>query len=365
MKRALLTLALVACHTPVPELRIALAGPPSQACPSTDCTLVPMSCASVMSIRIVDPADTSSRFLEQCVEVSPNRNQTMCALATVDLEPTLIPVRDLEIQVAVYPLAVIQPDPMKPDLVCPTKVDYSTATGFPVEQAPTPALGGHAFYHPGDDTVVVTLGCTDLAALNESCAISDLVKVTATVDDFDTRFPVMGGSPSLADRLTVSVGEPQGQGSTFVLNPGDTRLLERSDIGPIPTWGGDVELRPNKYTCLEVLENVAQSTATLRCEPATSGEHLALRGAWLAKPQLDEILTALDLAEFPGEGITIGVVVDDVGNPIVGATVSPRTGTVMYLSNDRAGFVTDGTSGTGIFVSRDAPFGTEISTCCA
>jgi hypothetical protein len=361
MKLAILVLALVACNTPTPKLRLALAGPPSQACPSTDCAQVPMSCKTVMSVRIVDPEDTASPYLEQCVQVPTNHNQNMCALATVDLDAAVIPVRDLEVQVALYPLSVIQPDPTNPELICPPKVAYSAATGFPVAQSPTPALGGHAFYHPGDDVVVVTLGCTDLAAINESCAISDLVKVAATVDDFNTRFPVMGGSPSLADRLRVSIGEPQGLDNTFVLDPGDTRLLERSGNGPIPTWGGEVEIRLNKYACLEVLENVGQTTATLRCKPVTSSDLLELNGVWMAKAQLDEILSALQLVGFPDEGITAGVVVDDVGNPFVGAIVLPKAGTVTYLSADRTRFVSGGTTKSGIFVSRDAPFGTELT----
>ena len=361
MKLAILVLALAACNTPTPRLRLALAGPPSQACPSANCAEVPMTCKSVMSVRIVDPTQTASPYLSQCVEVPTNRNQTMCALATVDLDAALIPVRDLEVQVALYPLSVIQPDPTKSELICPTKVAYNAATGFPVEQSSAPALGGHAFYHPGDDLVVVTLGCTDLAAINESCAISDLIKVAATVDDFETRFPVMGGSPSLADRLRVSVGEPQGLGNTFVLDTADTRLLARSGDGPIPTWGGDVAIRFKKFACLEVLENVGQSTAALRCKPTTVGPELQLGGVWMAKKQLDEILAALQLAAFPDEGLTAGVVVDDVGNPVVGAIVLPKAGTVMYLSNDRASFGSGGTSNSGIFVSRDAQFGTEFT----
>ena len=168
MKRAsfaapVVVLAIAACHTPPPQLQLAFAGPPSQACPSTDCATMQVKCQTVMSIRIVDPTDASSPYLSQCVLVSPQQGD-MCALAGVHLDPTPIPVRDLEVQVALYPATVIPRDPMNPDvLLCPTKVEYSAATGFPVEQAqaPTPALGGRAFYHPGDQAVVVTLGCTD------------------------------------------------------------------------------------------------------------------------------------------------------------------------------------------------------------
>lgn len=363
MRLAILFLGLAACNTPTPRLALVFAGPPSQACPATDCADIPMTCRTVMRIRIADPASTNSPYLDECVEVPVNHDQNMCAISTVDLVSTAIPVRDLEVQVALYPLSVIQPDPNNPALVCPARVAYNVATGFPVEQAPTPALGGHAFYHPGDETVVVTLGCTDLAAIGASCAVPDRVKVDATVVDFDTRFTVMGGSPSLADRLRVSVGEPQVRNSVFVLDTADTRLLARSGLGPIPAWRSEVDLVFHKYACLEVLEDVGQSTATLRCDAANATSGFALTGVWMAKERLDELLRALQLPEFPDEGLTVGIVVDGTGLPVAGAVVSPKQGTVAYLSKDRMSFAAGGaTTSTGIFVSRDAPFGTEITT---
>ena len=363
MKHAVLILGLAACNTPTPRLSLVFAGPPSQACPATDCADIPMPCRTVMSIRISDPASTTSAYLAECVEVPVNHDQDMCAISTVDLAPTAIPVRDLEVQVALYPLSMIQPDPKNPVLMCPARVAYNVATGFPVEQAPTPALGGNAFYHPGDETVVVTLGCTDLAAIAASCAVPDRVKVDATVLDFDTRFTVMGGSPSLADRLRVSVGEPQERDNATVLDTADTRLLARSSPGPIPRWSSETDLLFHQYACLEVLENAGQSTATLRCQAKSTAPAFALTGAWMAKDRLDELLGALRLPELPDQGLTVGVVVDGTGAPLGGQVVSPKQGTVEYLSLDGTSFVAGGaTTAAGIFVSRDAPFGTEFTT---
>jgi hypothetical protein len=362
-------LAIAACNTPTPKLRLALSGGPSQACPSTNCAAVSMHCAAVMSIRISDPRDPDVLYLSQCVEISTNGANNMCAIASVDLDPTPIPVRDLEVQVAMYPRTEIPTDPMdKNTLLCPPKVAYSAVTGFPVdvEQSPTPALGGRAFYHPGEEKVIVTLGCTDLAAINDSCVESNLVTMTATVDDFDTLLPVVGGSPGPADPLRVSVGEPHGADGTFKLDAADLQKLDATGDGPIATWTDDLPYRFLKYACVEVLETAAQTTATLRCKAVTgipSPPRLDLRGVWIERDLLrNKIVSALEPAEVPDAGLTVGIVVDPVGKPVMNAVVSASTGTVKYLSQDGKGFGTGATSDTGIFVSTDAVFGTEVST---
>jgi hypothetical protein len=324
-----------------------------------------VKCQTVMSIRIVDPTDASSPYLSQCVLVPP-QDGNLCALAGVDLAPTPIPVRDLEVQVALYPATVIPRDPMNPDvLLCPTKVEYSAATGFPVEQAqaPPPALGGRAFYHPGDQTVVVTLGCTDLGSIDASCVASNQVTVTATVKDFSTGSFVTGDSPpGVTDRLRVSVGEPSAFAGAFVLNPGDTRPLERSGTGSPAIWENDVDFPFRKYACLEVLEDDAQSTATLNCQAATAGSRLDLNGVWLGKMPLTTYLSDLGLIDFPEAGLTLGMVVDNLGNPVAGAVVSADMGTVEYLPGQGSAFGTGATAKDGVFVSRDAMFGTVFST---
>lgn len=359
---------LAACNTPTPTLLLRFAGPPSQACPSTECSQVPMTCKTVMSIRIVDPADTTAPYLSQCIEVKPDRKEDMCSLGTVDLIEKPLPVRDLEVQVAVYPASAISIDPDAPDeLRCPANVQYSAATGFPIEQSPTPALGGQAFYHPGDDSVTVTLGCTDLASINESCVTSNPLDVTASVDDFDTLFPVPGGSSGTASQLKVSVGEPKLLDGSYVLSGDDSRTL-KPVIGNsmTATWADAIDLRFDKYVCVEVYETVAQSTAALRCRQVSAGSRLDLRGARISKETLQKLLGALEPLEpppfeFPDKGLTIGIVADQAANAVPGIVVTPSMGTVKYQSTQ--GMLAGGsTSSTGIFLSTDAPFGATFST---
>jgi hypothetical protein len=73
-------------------------------------------------------------------------------------------------------------------------------------------------------------------------------------------------------------------------------------------------------------------------------------------------LSALGLMDFPEAGLTLGMVVDDQGKPVAGAVVSAGMGTVEYLTDQGSAFGPGATGKDGIFVSRNAIFGTEFST---
>ncbi len=361
MRSALLLVALLACNTPAPSLRLALAGPPAQACPSTDCLEIPMSCATIMSIRIIDPADPSAPFLSQCTEVPQDRKKDLCSLAVVELDKKALPIKTLEVQVAIYPRDAVT-DPATGAVTCPADVKYDATKGFPVEQPNAPALGGRAFYHPGDEEIVVTLGCTDVMALNAAaCLGANNTKITSTVLDFDTR---IAASPALGDRLSVAVGEPHELNGAFVLNPADARQLDRTVSGPIPAWGGDVDLSFTTGACAEVLEDGAQATTTLTCKKdITPIDHqLDVPGTRLARTSLSQILNALQLPVFPDPGLTVGILVDYQNIPVPGFVVQATTGSVEYLSADRSTTVAGATTSNGIFVSTDAPYGTIFTS---
>lgn len=362
MARAAVILVLAACDAPAPSLNIAFAGPPSQACPSTACGKVPMKCPAVMGIRIVDPTDPDPDhpMYPQCTEMTPNGHKDMCVVATVPLSAPALPVRDLEVQIAVFPKPAIPVDPADLNhLMCPNNVQYSAASGFPVEQAPTPALGGRAFYHPGDQAVTVTLGCTDLDTLNSWCAGSEAVQVAASLENFKDRFQVT--DLSIVDRLDVSAGEPRAVGNAFELNPTATTPLALIDGNGRPAWKGEITSPLIRYVCLKVRDNAAETTATASCTRVTPDRELDLVGDLLAKSQLDAVVKALALPEFPPQGLTIGVVVDQVGDPVPGAVVTVKQYAIAYQANDFE-FSGTATSGLGVFVSTDAPFGSEFST---
>lgn len=332
-----------ACSTPTPQIVLALADPP--ACTFTACDMVSLPCGAVMSIRIVEPGDPTKRYLDQCVRVPRNKQNNVCALAQIELASVSLPVRDLAVQIAVFPGSAVPPD-ASGELICPN-VAYSSAAGFPVEEAPAPALGRQVFYHPGDTTVKVALGCTDLSAVQagESCNDPAAGAATATVDDFDTQEPVAVGQGGIAEDLFVWSGEPHLFRGGYVLHPPPDVVTMRLDDDGTPHWTAETAQTFESYACIEVLEDAPQAVATLHCAPAAD-RPAELTGYWLLGKSLQAVLGG---SGFPETGITIGKVVDatttGAANVVVNTSLPAH---ITYLDN-------------GVFVSSDAPFGTVFS----
>jgi hypothetical protein len=229
-----------------------------------------------------------------------------------------------------------------------------------------PALAGRGFYHPGDEETVVTLGCSDLGALEDmTCLGKTKLSVTATVTDFDTGVSV---SPTTADGLLVAVGEPTFDATSgVVLNGTNTHPLAR-EMGPVPSWHADIEqFEPTASACVEVFEDGAQTTAAVTCTNAITSDALDLPGIRFAKSTLDEILRAYDGGQFPLQGIVIGKALTYLGVPAAGVQVTaiPPSNSpiphILYLSADRSAFSSVGpTTESGIWISIDAAYGTRF-----
>lgn len=368
MVRAVLVLGLVlaACETPDTRIVYAVSDDSSQSCGSTSCADVKVPCAAVISIRILRPSDPTAPLLTICEPLPQNRNRDLCAISSVDLgERTLeLPKETLEVQMVIWPREEVETETGELDCA-KHEVKFDAVAGFPVSQDPSPAIGGHTYYHPGDEEVRITLGCTDLPSLT-TCAIDNSLDVTATVENFEN----LGVLVSIAEgsQFNVAVGEPKPDGPAYTLTAADTRVLALTVVGSVPIWRGDVDLAFETVACVQVLEDSAQATAAVKCKadnvPPTMNT-LELRGVHVPKPTLDQILAALALAQFPPEGLTIGMVVDAQFNPVAGQIVTPTAGTVRYLSADRTMVTTSATSANGIFLSTDAPFGTGFAVAGA
>ncbi len=357
---------LAGCGNPQPQLLIDFAGKAPQSCGTSECKDVPLTCDAVMGIRIFDTKNHDQPLHEQCDLIPPNRDNNLCAYRTINMDAVDLPVEDLEIQVTVYPLSRVAYDPTTKKYTCPPAVEYGRATNLPVEQAPTPGLGGRTFYHPGDKDVTVVLGCTDLAAINSdpSCVAKDGTQITATVSDFSTRQAIEPG-PHGTDLLRVAIGEPRALDTTYVLNPVDEIELKLVDHSTPPSWTAKVDQMFSKYICLDVLEFGAEVTPVLQCTTVDDGSQVDLRGIRLNRSELRNVVQALNnanITSFPDDGLTIGIVLDQASAGAADYVVDTgQQGTVTYL----AGPTTLGgskTSKTGIFVSTDAPFGTRFTT---
>ncbi len=360
---------LAACELPRPKVKGVPTDGVTQACPSSDCTQIPLQCRTWISIRVVDPARPLEPYISICDEVPLNKNKDLCSIGVTEIVPKPgadpIPAIELEVQVALFPEHMVSRDPDTGEDLCPT-AQYDATSGFPVESGLIPALGGRAFYSPGDEIVSVPLGCTNLELVNDPvCTNTTSVRVLATVDDFDTRTSVV---PFEANRLALAVGEPQFDGVAHVLRPPPQDALLRTVTIP-PAWARDLDHLFSTYSCLTVLEDVPQSSTTVTCQPAstTKSEYSfpstgAPPGIRMTKSTLDQILGAVGQLPFPARGITIGLVLDRDGRPLANQTVSASPGTtIRYLSADRMSAGGTRTSASGVFVATDAPFPTVFS----
>jgi len=358
-----------ACDTPPMKVRYRLAADGAQSCGSDSCADIGLGCDAVLNIRILDPDDPSAPFLSICEAIPANRNRDLCAISAIDLAdmPRELPKQTLEVQILIWPRELVE-DPISGQLDCrKIAVQFDAIAGLPVSQDPAPAIGGRAFYQPGDEETAVTLGCTDLSTLN-TCAPEATIPVAATVEDFDN--PSVSVSASVGNRLNVDVGEPRGRlegtETVYSLNPGDTVPLNFTTIGTVPAWSADVDIKFQNAACLQVLEDGPQATTAVTCRtlvPPVEGFDMV--GYMLPKATLQQVLLALQLAAFPDRGLTVGIVLDAAYNRAEGKTITATTptgtpATLKYLSADGTTVGGSMTTASGIFVSQDAPFGTEF-----
>jgi hypothetical protein len=377
VKRAVLVAALAACGNPPLSLRFVPTEGSSQVCISDtgnaamECDEITMACKPVLSIRITPPNDPTVPYVSVCQRLinSPPQNK-LCAIAGVSLPEPIVPIPEqvLEVQMAIFPEDELAHD-QNGDPICPV-VKFG-ANNLPVDVQESceeedltlcpkvPAIGGRAYYYPGDDLTTVHLGCTYLEKLQaKACSADSAIPASVVVSDFDSLQPV---TANLASRLTVSIGEPHPAGDVFVLNTADLDELTLSSTAP-PTWISTVPPYVT-YQCADVREDAAQTTATVTCEPAPqpAPQRIDLNGVRLSKATLDRILAALGKTEFPMKGLVVGIVIDSLGAPATGVTVAAGVGSVQYLSGDLSAVDLGGsTTSSGVFVAQDAPFGTRF-----
>jgi hypothetical protein len=354
-------LALAACGDPPPlKIKYKLSGSGQQcmngSVAAQSCSDVALPCAAHLGVRIIPPGDPTRAFVSICEPIIGRPD--LCSIAGINLpDGVTIPEQTLEVEVAVYPDNEFGGD-------CPTDSKFAP-DGLPVSDTGAPAVGGAAYYHPGDSETTILLGCTDQAAL-AACQMDDSIIVNATVNDFDA----VSLSKMAADQLELFVGEPHAspeQPNEYILNPTATKALDRTAPQP-PAWGTTLTMADQTALmlidsiCVEVLDFSTVIRPILVCKPYTQADKtISLTGVRIAGPTLDQILAADALADIPQGGIVIGMVVDSNFMPVAGVSVAPSSG---YLSEDRTRFLAPGgastTTSNGIFIAN-APYGTMFT----
>jgi hypothetical protein len=363
----LAAMLLAACGDDTLKLAFQVSSGPVQACPSAavpaapTCEDVPLLCDAVLNIRIVRPASPEETFLPFCEEI-PRDRRDLCALEQIRLPAHQLPKETLEVQVMIWPRDAVTEDSDTGDLDCRQIYGRSVSIGFgvhgfPDEIAPSPALGGRAFYHPGDEQTVVTLGCSDLPAVNRPvCA--GRIEVRASVNEvgrWATAVPVQA-------QVAVRIGEPR-----YVAGRDEHEWRPLATLDPRPAeelWIGGLDtIDVEDSMCVEVIGTSGANVPTVRCARIDkSARTLALAGTWLPATRLQQILTGLNFTAVPPQGLTIGVVLDAMGRPVAGYRVdSSPAHEVKYLDVDDK-VVTGGvaTTQSGLFVSEEAPYGADF-----
>ena len=241
-----------------------------------------MSCPSVVSVRILSSRTNRRRRTSRSASKSSKTTTRICARSRASrhasrrawISPTKISRCKSRSILAVQ---VIPVDPTTGNLDCPTTISFSASSGFPDESAPSPAVGGRAFYHPNDALTTVELGCTDLDALGRAIVHRHHRRRDhrlgrrlrhrgrgAAVDR--ERSQLVGRRAAAAarrdragHRLRPRSGERGGTGAH----------RRRPDAGVGAPMMSTSRSRPPP--ALEVLEDGAESTTALTCRAVTPG----------------------------------------------------------------------------------------------
>lgn len=332
-------------------------------CPSAECSDYGMACGATLGVRIVD-ADTlddavPTELFSRCIAVAAAPD--LCAIADVPIDFEEVPTRTLQVQVAIWEAPPQGELPSCPD-------DIFDLRGIPISMNPQPAFGGVAFVEAGTDPIAeVRLACRDPELVNAPACLSTN-RVTVRLDDMQTVVPVRIED---ARALNVAVGEPRLDTTidppVWVIGPTDQYQMELVDPGPIPpVWNRNEVPTFSNTACVLSSADVAQPITAVSCTRDLALENdgrLDLTGLMLTEEVLGQLLRSANLDDFPPKGLVIGRVVDHLGAPLAGVTVTPVPDegvNVAYVNSTRDSISLFGpTSTDGFFISFEAPFGTE------
>lgn len=162
---------------------------------------------------------------------------------------------------------------------------------------------------------------------------------------------------ALVDALDVRFGVPTADGKGgWNLGLGDLEPLTASAGGEL-VWSKRLAQAVPPLGCLHVLLSESRGTPTAICHDiAVADGTIDLDGFMVKKLLVNKLLFALGLADFPTQGLVLGVVVDEHNNRVAGARVTVSAGDLAYPTEDFQHVGLDATSASGLFLSTNAPF---------
>ncbi|MBK9032687.1 MAG: hypothetical protein IPL61_15680 [Myxococcales bacterium] len=358
--------AAVACGDPDQfGLRVTWSQGPIQACPLTadgvtSCSAIALSCGARARLRIVDAVDDTRVFFTACYDVPPGDD--MCGLRDVALPSAIeIPNQMVRIQLQVWSIDALVEAGL-PAAECPT-FGHFDVLGFPqlnaylIPSEPVPALGREIYFPVGQrEVATIELGCPRADLLDTPTCQTRALDVEATL-------LVPGSWRSVS---TLEAGSINVRFGPTVERGGDTLLDERSLIpldlvaGPEPRWRAEVGGPIEGLRCLQAFVVTAGAVPVAACAevPAPVAGAVPMVGYWpdpALVGRVIELVNALrGVDEFPSQGIVIGFVIDRDNQPVLGATVTPTAGTIVYPNLTLDGWE-PATGPSGLFVSLDAP----------
>ena len=371
---------LAGCGTPADPgpftINFAL-NPDTGGCASTDCAAYEMSCGAMLSIRVTDAATgeliiTSAAGGSQeaalCEPISAAGD--LCGLGNLPPGSLFfdLPPRMLRIEVAAWgPETLVNAGF---DGTCPTDDLFDLAgnplTGF----TPQPAFAGATYFDAGssETSALVSLACTDPDQLDTADCAPERIEVRAGITNME--IPPTQAMPSpLPQALLVRVGgvrQVQVEDNVF-FEIDSNQPISVLELEPDGSFAADLVAAdvPDPH-CVIVLEQTPQATTSVSCTDTAPGPLLETSGALIPRPNLEEMLAAIELDEFPSEGLIVGRVFDEDGVPLAGVTVTPMVDAevdpnpvVEYLNSTRDDTLGTETFDNGYFIAQGVSFGTE------
>lgn len=369
----LVLLALAAtpsCQQEVQPFEIRLdftsAGSSPSPCPGP-CEAIPLSCQSMVSIRVVDPADPAHLLDEKCVLLPVNEPTTMCALGTIEVPLTALPVGTAHIEVALWDASLLE---QTNGGACPEQPIFDLR-GFPLPTVnPQPAVAGAVYFDVGSaPSVSVPLSCPDWQQVNQVTCQPPALSVALVDMERGQRMSQTDVPPGLEVRYALPA---RTSGGGWVLPETETSRLQRRELGEIAGWEGtlDQPLDATDPLCIVVRESPTSTPVVSCVSRGDTAAELEIDALYLPQAVIDGILDAAALGAVPAEGLVVGrVVAADTGAAVAGVVVEPTHDPtqaagversdvpVAYLSEDRSTIQDDAaTTSNGYFLSISVPF---------